>query len=123
MLEIVRKKSINLFMGIKMHIGLILTKSPSESGFKTFIDFAQLYISNDQISIYLVGNGIYGARKNYKNQDLETIFKNSRVHVYGNDLNARGIQDGQIKDGLTVFEHYDNLVMDIMENFDQVVSF
>jgi tRNA 2-thiouridine synthesizing protein B len=85
MLEIVRKKSINLFMGIKMHIGLILTKSPSESGFKTF--------------------------------------KNSRVHVYGNDLNARGIQDGQIKDGLTVFEHYDNLVMDIMENFDQVVSF
>lgn len=106
-----------------MHIGFILTKSPSESGFKTFTDFAQLYVSNDQISIYLVGNGVYNARKNYKNHDLETIFKNSKVHVYGNDLKARGIQDGKIKDGLIVFERYHHLVMDIMENFDQVVSF
>jgi tRNA 2-thiouridine synthesizing protein B len=106
-----------------MHIAFILTKSPSDSGFKTFADFAQLYISNDQISIYLVGNGVYGARKKYQNPDLDGIFKNSKVHVYGNDLKARGIQEGQIKNGLIVFEHYDHLVMDIMENSDQVISF
>ena len=76
-----------------MHIGFILTKSPSEQGFQTFIDFSKLYITNDQISIYLVGNGVYGARKNYQNPDLERLFKNSKVYVYGNDLKARGIED------------------------------
>jgi tRNA 2-thiouridine synthesizing protein B len=109
-------------MGIKMQIGFILTKSPSEQGFQTFMDFAQLHVSNDNISLYLVGNGVYSATKNYQNPDLEGIFKNSKVYVYGNDLKARGIE-GQIKDGINVFEQYDHLVRDVMENFDQVISF
>jgi len=106
-----------------MSIGVILTKSPSEQGFQTFMDFTQLYIHNDQISIYLVGNGVYGARKNYQNPDLGMVFKNSKVYVSGNDLKARGIEDGQVKEGLMMFHQYDDLVIDIMENFDQVVSF
>ena len=57
-----------------MHIGFILTKSPSEQGFKTFIDYSQLYINNDQISIYLLGSGVYCASKSYFNPDLETTF-------------------------------------------------
>jgi len=106
-----------------MHIGFILTKSPSEQGFRTFIDFSKLYINNDQISIYLVGNGVYCARKSYSNPDLEKLFKYSKVHVSGSDLKARGIEGEQIKDSLIVFSKYDDMVKDVMENFNQVVSF
>ncbi len=105
-----------------MHIGFILSKSPSEQGFMTFIDFSKLYINNDQISIYLVGNGVYCARKSYSNPDLEVLFKSSKVYVSGNDLKARGIED-QIKEDFVVFSQYDNMVIDVMENFNQVVSF
>lgn len=106
-----------------MNIGFILTKSPFEQGFQTFIDFAQLYVHNDQISIYLVGNGVYGAQKNYPNPDMGSVFKNSKVYAYANDLKARGIEEGQVKEGLMVFHEYDDLVINIMENFDQVMSF
>ena len=106
-----------------MHIGFILTKSPSEQGFKTFIDYSQLYINNDQISIYLVGNGVYCARKSYCNSDLEMLFKSSNVYVSSNDLKARGIENEQIKEGLTVFSQYEGMVIDVMENLNQIVSF
>lgn len=106
-----------------MHIGFILTKSTSEPGFKTFIDFSKLYINNDQISIYLVGNGVYCARKDYSNSDLEMIFESSTIYVYENDLKARGIEEEQIKDVLIVFSKYDDMVTDVMENFNQVMSF
>jgi len=106
-----------------MHIGFILTKSPSEQGFKTFIDYSQVYITNDQISIYLIGNGVYCARKNFFNHDLEMIFKNSKVYVSFNDLKARGIENEQITDGLILFSQYDDMITDIMENFNQVISF
>jgi tRNA 2-thiouridine synthesizing protein B len=87
------------------------------------MDFAQLYTYNDQISIYLVGNGVYGARKNYQNPDLKRVFKNSKVYVYSDDMKARGIEYGELKEGLMVFHQYDDLVMEVMENFHQVVSF
>jgi len=106
-----------------MHIGFILTKSPLDQGFKTFVDFSKLYINNDEISIYLVGNGVYCARKNGSNPNVETLLKNSKVHVSGHDLKARGIGEDQIIDGLMVFNHYEDIVIDVMENFDQVVSF
>jgi sulfur relay protein TusB/DsrH len=106
-----------------MHIGFILTKSPSEQGFKTFVDYSRLYINNDQISIYLVGDGVYCARKNYFNPDLESLFKNSTVHVSSNDLKARGIENEQIKDSLNVFSQYESMIINIMENFNHVVSF
>lgn len=106
-----------------MHIGFILTKSPSDQGFRTFIDYSQLYINNDQISIYLVGNGVYCARKSYNNPDLELLFKSSKVYISFNDLKARGIENEQINDGLILFSHYEDMVIDIMENFNQVVSF
>lgn len=106
-----------------MQIGFILTKSPSEQGFKTFLDFSKLYTNNDQISIYLVGNGVYCARKDYSNSDLEVLFKSSIVYVYENDIIARGIKEEQIKDGLIMFSDYDDIVIAIMENFNKVVSF
>jgi tRNA 2-thiouridine synthesizing protein B len=110
-------------MAIKMHIGFILTKSPSEQGFRTFIDFSKLYINNDRISIYLVGNGVYCARKSYSDPDLETLFKSSNVHVSGSDLKARGIEEEMIKEEMIVFSEYDDMIINVMENFNQVVSF
>jgi sulfur relay protein TusB/DsrH len=106
-----------------MHIGFILTKSPSEQGFKTFIDYSQLYINNDQISIYLLGSGVYCTLKSYFNPDLELIFKSSKVYVSFNDLKARGIENDHIKDDLIMFSEYDDMIIDVMDNFDQVVSF
>jgi tRNA 2-thiouridine synthesizing protein B len=106
-----------------MHTGFILTKSPSEQGFRTFIDFSKVYINNDKISIYLVGNGVYCARKSYINPNLDVLFESSEVYVSGNDLKARGIEDEKIKDGLIVFSRYDDMVIDVMENLNQVVSF
>lgn len=106
-----------------MHIGFILTKSSSEQGFKTFIDFSKLHVGNENISIYLVGNGVYCARKSYSNPDLEVIFGNSKVYLYENDLKARGIQTEEIKCDIILFYNYDDMVIDVMENFNQVVSF
>lgn len=106
-----------------MHIGFILTKSPSEQGFKTFLDFSKLYINNDQISIYLVGNGVYCTRKDYFNPDLEKLFESSTVYVCEKDLKARGLQEEKIKEEIIVFSEYDNMIIDVMENFNQLVSF
>jgi sulfur relay protein TusB/DsrH len=106
-----------------MHIGFILTKSPSEQGFKTFIDYSQLYINNDQISIYLLGSGVYCARKNCFNPDLEILLKNSKVYVSSNDLKARGIENEEINEEFIVFSKFDDMIIDIMENSNQVVSF
>lgn len=106
-----------------MHIGFILTKSPSEQGFETFIDYSKLYINNDQISIYLVGNGVYCARKSYINPDLEVLFESSKVYVSSNDLKARGIGEEPVKKSLIMFSQYDNMILDVMENLNQVVTF
>jgi sulfur relay protein TusB/DsrH len=106
-----------------MHIGFILTKSSSEQGFRTFIDFSKLYINNDQISIYLIGNGVYCARKSNSDPDLETLFKSSKVYVSGSDLKARGIEEEMIEEEMIVFSEYDDMIIDVMENFNQVVSF
>ena len=110
-------------MVVVMHIGFILTKSPSDQGFRTFIDYSQLYINNDQISIYLVGNGVYCARKSYFNPNLEMLFKSSKVYVSFNDLKARGIENEEIKEEFVMFSKYDDMIIDIMENFNQIVSF
>ncbi len=104
-----------------MHIGFILTKSPSEQVFETFLDF-QIICHTDQISTYLVGNGVYCAHKNYSNSDLEMVFESSTVYVYENDLKQEELRR-QIKDGLIVFSKYDDMVTDVMENFNQAVSF
>jgi sulfur relay protein TusB/DsrH len=106
-----------------MHIVFILTKSPSDQGFRTFINYTKVYINKDQISIYLVGNGVYCAPKSIFNTDLETLFKSSKVSVSFNDLKARGIGNEEMKNGLIMFYQYEEMMIDIMENSNQVVSF
>ncbi len=38
-----------------MHVGFILTKTPAEEGFNTFVKFLNVYIRNNDVSIYLLG--------------------------------------------------------------------
>jgi len=107
-----------------MHIGFILTKTPAEESFKSFLKFVNMYTEEDKISVYLLGNGVFCARKGYLNQaEMGKLARNSKVYAYLDDLMARGIDKTDLIDKITIFDSYDHLVIDIMENFDQILSF
>lgn len=107
-----------------MHIGIILTKTPAEEGFQTFIQFANLYQGKDEVTIYMIGNGVFCARKGHLNEDIIlNLLENSLIYANSNDLNARGIKKDDLIDGIKIIPGYDGLVVDIMEEFDQILSF
>ncbi len=111
-----------------MHIGFILTKTPSEEGFNTFIKFLKIYIETDDISIFLLGNGVYSFMSNHsKSHTLLSIINDSNriIKVYAclDDLKARGISQDKMAKFVDSFVSYDEIVIDIMENLDQVLSF
>ena len=106
-----------------MHIGFILTKTPSEEGFNTFIKLLSVYLGKEDISVYLIGNGVYTARDgSFKAPDILEILKKARVYASHDDLNARGIKDEQLIRGIKIFKSYDALVLDMMEKMDQIIS-
>lgn len=106
-----------------MQIGIILTKTPAEQGFSTFLKFASVY-RKDELSIYFIGNGVFSARKGHlKENEIKELLTNSSIYAYSDDLNARGITEKDLIEGIRIFESYDDLVTDIMENKDQILSF
>lgn len=106
-----------------MHIGFILTKTPSEQGFNAFLKFIDIYQSN-QITIYLVGNGVYCARKNNTaSERIKELLNDALIYVNSDDLKARGIKTEQLMEGVLKVNNYDKIVIDIMETFDQILSF
>ncbi|MBI5679328.1 MAG: DsrE family protein [Methanobacterium sp.] len=107
-----------------MHIGLILTKTPAEEGFKTFLEFANIYHGKEEISIYFIGNGVFSARKGHSNQgEIEKLIENTQIYANSGDLKARGIEKDDLIGGIMLLEGYDDLVINIMEKFDQILSF
>jgi tRNA 2-thiouridine synthesizing protein B len=107
-----------------MQIGIILTKTPAEVGFNTFLKFASLYAGKEELSIYFIGNGVFSARKGHlKEDEIKKLLENSSIYAYLDDLKARGIGEEDLIDGIKIFESYDDLVVDIMENEDQILSF
>lgn len=109
---------------VVMQIGIILTKTPSEIGFSTFLKFASLYRDKEELSIYFIGNGVFSARKGHlKENEIRKLLENSSIYAYLDDLKARGITEEDLIEGIKIFESYDDLVVDIMENKDQVLSF
>lgn len=104
-----------------MKIGVLLTKNSDEPGFGTFTELLKLYIAGNDVSIYLLGNGVYCSRENLEGE-LEYIFKNSQVYAYKNDIEARGIPRNHLKKEVILFEDYEEMVKNIMENLDQVIS-
>lgn len=106
-----------------MQIGIILTKTPAEQGFNTFLKFASVY-TKDELSIYFIGNGVFSARKGHlKENEIKKLMINSSIYAYSDDLKARGITEADLIEGIKPFKSYDDLVIDIMENKDQVLSF
>lgn len=107
-----------------MQIGIILTKTPAEQGFNTFLKFASIYSDKEELSIYFIGNGVFSARKGHlKENEIKKLMINSSIYAYSDDLNARGIVEKDLIDGIKPFCNYDDLVIDIMENKDQILSF
>jgi sulfur relay protein TusB/DsrH len=110
-----------------MHIGLILTKTPAEEGFKTFLKFINIYIGKEDISIYLIGNGVYNFRVGHTQSEiimdmLETS-KNVKIYTCLDDVKARGIRINTIIDDVKPFKSYNEMIIDVMENMDQVLTF
>lgn len=111
-----------------MNLGFILTKTPAEEGYNTFIKFLKLYSQTDDIIIYLIGNGVYNFRKgHYPSNAVMNLIENSKksMKIYSclDDLKARGISVETLLKGVMAFETYDSMVVDIMENMDQVYTF
>lgn len=107
-----------------MHIGFILTKTPAEEGFRTFLEFALTYLGREEISIYLLGNGVFCARKGHLNEEkIKKILEKSKIYANSDDLKARGIKKEDIIDEIVPIYNYDVLVVDVMEKFDQILSF
>lgn len=111
-----------------MHIGFILTKTPAEEGYNTFLKFLRFHVDKDDISIYLIGNGVYSFRKGHPKASvimklLDESDKTSKIFACVDDLKARGIKINSLTKGVKPFDNYDEMVLDVMENMDQVLSF
>ncbi len=106
-----------------MRLGFILTKTSSEEGYKTFLKFLKIYL-NEDITIYLLGNGVYNFRMKHKPSEdlLKQLEKSKSLSIFTNqdDLLARGIRIETLLQGVFPFKSYDDLVVDIMENQDQI---
>ncbi|KAF5086474.1 DsrH like protein [anaerobic digester metagenome] len=106
-----------------MHVGFIVTRTTGEAGFETFLNLANIYVARDEITIYLIGNGVYCARKGHKSGLSPKIIENSRVKALLDDLTARGIKEDQILEGFEIMQGYHEMVHEIIEELDQVLSF
>jgi sulfur relay protein TusB/DsrH len=111
-----------------MHVGFILTKTPAEEGFNTFMKFLKIYIGNDDVTIYLLGNGVYCfIAKHSKSHAVMSILNDSnntsKIYACLDDLKARGISVDRLTKDVDSFVSYDEMVIDIMENLDQILSF
>lgn len=43
-------------------VGFLVTKSPSELGFRTFLDLVGIW-REDELTVYLISSGVYAAMK------------------------------------------------------------
>ena len=107
-----------------MKIAFIITKTPQEEGFNSFIKLLNLYVDNQDIHIYLIGNGVYNAVHGHVHADLiHGLAQKNTVLAYEKDLNARGLDNENLIPGVIIFPDYGDMVVDIMENRDQVFNF
>ncbi len=107
-----------------MRIGFIVTKTPAEYGFKTFLQFIKIYLGKKDVYVYLVGDGVYCARKGHqKSDEIIRIIENGRLYALLEDLQARAITPERTFPGTKILDNYQDLVVAIMEEMDQMLSF
>lgn len=107
-----------------MRVGYIVTKTPAENGFNTFMQFLKVYMKKEEVYVYLIGDGVYCARKGHQQSvKIQKIIENGRLYALSEDLEARGISPGQTFPGTEIIPGYPELVVAIMEDMDQVLTF
>jgi len=107
-----------------MHIGFILTKTYAQESFQTFLKFLNIYLGKNDISIFLLGNGVFCARNGHSESiTFLEILEKGRILACWDDLQARGIGRAQLIPGVETFENYETIVLSIMEDVDEVLSF
>ena len=107
-----------------MKIAFIITKTPQEEGFNNFIKLLNLYVDNQDIHVYLIGNGVYNAVHGHIHTDLiHGLAQKNTVLAYEKDLKARGLEEMSLIPGVSIFPDYGDMVVDIMEKMDQVFNF
>lgn len=107
-----------------MQIAFIITKTPQEESFSSFIKLLKLYRKDNEIFIYLVGNGVYCATQGHIHSDLiKSLSQKNKVMAFENDISARGLQNKHLISEIETFNDYGELVTDIMEKMDQILSF
>ncbi|MDI6702629.1 MULTISPECIES: sulfurtransferase complex subunit TusB [Methanothermobacter] len=103
-------------------VGFIVTKSPYELGFRTFIDLVRIWEKED-LHVYLISNGAYAAmKKNSYSHTIRKISGTGSVFARKEDLMARGIVQDMLIDGVGVIEGFDRIVVDVMENLEMVFT-
>lgn len=107
-----------------MRVGFILTRTFTQEGFKSFQKFINVYIGKDEIIVYLIGNGVYCARRDHiQTNYIQSILKHANIYAFYDDLQARGISSEQLESGIKIFYKYQDMIIDMMENLDQVLCF
>jgi sulfur relay protein TusB/DsrH len=107
-----------------MRIGYLVTKTPAENGFNTFIQFLNLYMGKEEVYVYLIGDGVYCARKGHqKSRKIQKIIENGHLYALSEDLQARGISPEQTFPGTEIIPGYPELVVAVMEEMDQILTF
>ena len=82
---------------------------------------------NDDVAVYLMGDGVLCAKKGqkgYVGKNLKMALENGvRIKASGNDLAARAIDLEHVEPGVKVIEDIEGeFIDDVMENADQVIS-
>lgn len=103
-------------------VGFLVTKSPSELGFRTFLDLVGIW-REDELTVYLISSGVYAAmKKNRYSHTIRELSETEAVFARKEDLMARGITRDMLIDGVEILEGFDRIVVDIMEKHQMVFT-
>ena len=110
----------------EIDIGFVITKAPFEStlGFG-FLDLAKKAIDDGKtIEMFLISDGVWFAKKNQKSDNLKYLIKKGvEITVSKDNLEAAGIEDNELIDGLIISEKpYMDLVELVMEKWKKVMT-
>ena len=94
----------------EVDLGFIVTKAPFESTLGSgFLDLAKKTIDNGKtVSLFFISDGVWFAKKNQKNNAIKIlkslIEKGAKITVSKDNLEAAGIENNELIDGVTISE-------------------
>ena len=111
------------------NLGFVVTKPPLESGLvANILTIAQSALDQGRsVGIFLISDGVWLVKKDQKNHVAELFVKvlgdGAEIIASAEHLEAAGISEDEVIDGVTVTKRvYKDLVMNVMENWDKVMS-